>query len=107
MNAQVIKVGQDFHYAPAGRSTNDGPFSGEAFRKRILVPALKASDSVVVELDDTEGYGSSFLEEAFGGLVREGYSASQLHKMLDLRSDDDALLREIWEYVDEAAKSKA
>jgi hypothetical protein len=56
-----------------GRHISDGPFSGEQFRDRFLVPALtraaKTSDKVVVILDGTR-YLSSFLDEAFGGLVR-------------------------------------
>ncbi|WP_371734335.1 STAS-like domain-containing protein [Acidisphaera sp. S103] len=60
--------------APGGRFASDGPFSGEWFRETVLRPALSRAIShgtkVRVELDGTAGYGSSFLEEAFGGLIR-------------------------------------
>jgi hypothetical protein len=60
--------------SPGGRYISDGPFSGEWFRNEILGPAvataLESEDKVKVELDGTAGYGSSFLEEAFGGLIR-------------------------------------
>ena len=60
--------------APGGRYEKDGPHSGEWYRETVLRPALEqaigSGEELVVELDGTSGYGSSFLEEAFGGLVR-------------------------------------
>ena len=71
----VIRVADRCPY-PGGRYISDGPFSGEAFRDEILLPALLASiatgQRLQVVLDGVPGYGSSFLEEAFGGLVRSG-----------------------------------
>jgi hypothetical protein len=64
----------DYAPSPGGRYASDGDFSGEWFRDEILVPALTSaierSDVLTVELAGTSGYGSSFLEEAFGGLIR-------------------------------------
>lgn len=72
---------RDYAVAPGGRYRKDGPFSGEEFRDDILVPQLLAAadrnEDVVVELDGVAGYGSSFLEEVFGGLVRRGVMAQQ------------------------------
>lgn len=73
MNVKKIVIGTDFSDTPSGRYRDDGPFSGEIFRDDILVPALKANDRVEVDISGVEGYGSSFLEEVFGGLVRLGY----------------------------------
>jgi len=60
--------------SPGGRFKSDGPFSGEWFREEVLRPALataiQTGDKLTVELDGNSGYGSSFLEEAFGGLIR-------------------------------------
>lgn len=65
----------DYARSPGGRYISDGPHSGEWFRDEILAPALVAAardnDRVEVELDGTSGYGSSFLEECFGGLIRK------------------------------------
>jgi len=62
---------------PGGRFIADGPYSGEWFREEFLRPAvaeaLSQNDVVNVELDGAPGYGSSFLEESFGGLIRNGY----------------------------------
>lgn len=71
----AIKVA-DHARSPGGRFIKDGPFSGEWFRNKVLAPALREAidnqDVLEVELDGTSGYGSSFLEEAFGGLIRTG-----------------------------------
>ena len=99
----VLNVAKDFSPYPSGRYKRDGPHSGEVFRDDWLVPALQESQELVVELDDVEGYGSSFLEEAFGGLVRKGFStADVLKNQLKLTSSDDALIEEIRSYIDEA-----
>jgi hypothetical protein len=105
--AMRIRVSQDFSDVPAGRYRTDGPFSGEAFREDHLWPALRAHEQVTVDLDGTEGYGSSFLEEAFGGLVRKGYiSADELRKRLEIHSTDPTFIKEIFHYIDAASKSR-
>src|SRR3546814_7942352 len=71
----VIRVA-DHAPTPGGRFTRDGAYSGEWFRDEILRPmlgdAIASGERVSVVLDGTRGYGSSFLEEAFGGLIRTG-----------------------------------
>jgi hypothetical protein len=63
-----------------------GPFSGEEFREELLEPALKQAIEqkhvLTIILDGVSGYGSSFLEESFGGLVRSGFTSDQLRKHL-------------------------
>lgn len=99
----IIHVATDFSSVPAGRFRMDGPFSGEQFREEHLRPLLARGEKVIVDLDNVEGYGSSFLEEAFGGLVRYGYfTRSQLRNMLELRCDDQTYIDEIWSYINEA-----
>ena len=99
-----IRIAEDFSRAPAGRCRNDGPRSGEAFRQEHLAPALKEADKVIVYLDEVEGYGSSFLEEAFGGLVRvEGFTGEELRRSLILETDDGALEYEIRGYINRSS----
>ncbi|MCX7091895.1 MAG: STAS-like domain-containing protein [Methylobacter sp.] len=95
----IIDIGQDFSRYPAGRYKTDGPFSGEIFRAQFLVPVLDNNEHAIIELDGTAGYGSSFLEEAFGGLVRLGYSSAQIKTAVTLHSEDPSLLEEIEEYI--------
>lgn len=103
---EPISIARDFSRFPAGRYQTDGPYSGEHFRK-VLVERLRERGAVTVLLDGTMGYGSSFLEEAFGGLVRkENFSASELHRALKIESTDPSLTREIWSYIDKAKPSR-
>lgn len=100
---QTISVSRDFSEFAAGRTRDDGDFSGERFREDFLVPALKVEPKVCVKLDGAMGYGSSFLEEAFGGLVRlHGYTAAQLKQKLEIESWDKSYVTEVWEYVRDA-----
>jgi hypothetical protein len=97
----------DFSKCPAGRYRTDGAFSGQAFREDVLGPTLsKSSGRVVVHMDGTLGYGSTFLEEAFGGLVRDGFSTAELYRRLHVESSDSSLHTEIWGYIEAAAVSK-
>ena len=99
-----IKVAEDFSPTPAGRYLADGPFSGEAFRERLLKPSLARHGTVTVDLDGVRGYASSFLEEAFGGLVAEGgFSGPELHERLKIESKHPSYVYEIWRYIDDAA----
>ena len=74
MDDTVLSIANQFSRFPAGRYRSDGPYSGERFRDDFLLPALQAASKngthVVVELDGVLGYSSSFLEEVFGGVVR-------------------------------------
>ena len=100
MPARVINVARDFSRYPAGRYVDDGPYSGAAFRDGILIPALKAGEAIVVELDGVRGYGSSFLEEAFGGLVRNGFAAELIRQLISFQSADRSLVEEIEDYIE-------
>lgn len=101
---QVVVVAKDFSKYPAGRYKTDGPFSGEKFREEILLPLLEKGDEFSINLDGTRGYGSSFLEEAFGGLVRAGYSKDQINKVMHIKSSLKSYLIEIAEYINDADK---
>lgn len=97
-----ISVASDFSVYPGGRTPDDGPYSGEEFRDRLLAPHLKNGEQVSVFLDGTRGYGSSFLEEAFGGLVRNGFAKEELRRLLSFDSARPGLIKEIWNYIDDA-----
>lgn len=80
----VINVVRDFGDKPYGRyMDSNNKLSGERFRKEVLVPALREHRRVHVDLDGYNRYGRSFLDEAFGGLIRaEGFSWSDLNERL-------------------------
>jgi hypothetical protein len=98
-----ISVAKDFSPTPAGRYRTDGPYSGEIFRDEFLYPALTQNEQVEVDLDDALGYGSSFLEEAFGGLVRvKKMSPVDLRKKLKIKSTRKFYYERVWKYIKDA-----
>ena len=100
----TIKVAEEFSRYPAGRLAKDGPFSGELFRTKLLAPALKEGENekIIIDLDGTRGYGSSFLEEAFGGLVRQGFKKEDIKTKLEIRAKNTSLKTEILDYIEKA-----
>lgn len=92
MNSKTINVVKDFYPTPKGRYANDAPgcdkSSGEVFRQKILLNAIKEYDQVIVDLTGYNRYGRSFLDEAFGGLIsRDKLSKELLDKKLIIKHD--------------------
>lgn len=65
---KTLKIAE-FSDFPAGRSKEKDPYSGEQYREDILLPAVKEGE-VMIDFTDVYACLPSFLEEAFGGLVR-------------------------------------
>lgn len=102
---KIVNVARDFTRFPSGRYKKNGNTSGEAFREKYLEPAINAGEEVTVELDGTIGYGSSFLEEAFGGLVRAlNTPSAALKSKLHIVTADETLLEEVNSYIDDASR---
>lgn len=108
MSTHTISLSKDFSPSPAGRYPADGPYPGAVFRNNFLLPAIKSHDRVIVDMDGTEMAGSSFLEEAFGGLVREEHlRESVLREKLEVKSSRRSDSMRIWGYIhDEATRLK-
>ena len=108
---KTIVIAQDFSKFPSGRFRVDGEASGAAFRDDLLVDALNSSESVEVVFDGVPGFGSSFLEEAFGGLVREHHmDKAFLDEHLRLRTEDPDLadfVKLAERYIEQAAQAVA
>jgi hypothetical protein len=109
----AISVARDFSKAPGPRYKTEGKHSGEQFRSDILFPsldkAIREGRKLSVNLDGTFGFGTSFLEEVFGGLIRENkLTLSQINTHLTVVSDEEPeLLDEIRLYMAEAEKERA
>lgn len=104
----MINIASEFSRFPGGRYRTDGPHSGEEFRERFLTPALNRGEVVTVWLDDVAGLPASFLEEAFGGLVREGFTFEQISKHLKVLANSPRMQRYpelVWGYVRSASTS--
>lgn len=106
MSEFMIKVSQSFTKMPCVRNRDDGDFSGQEFREDVLVPALRDNQKVIVDLNGVLALGSSFLEEAFAGLVRvHGFTAAELHKRLEVRFALQSYIDDIWERIRTARRA--
>lgn len=102
----IVNIAKDFTRYPSGRYKKNGETSGEAFRERFLETPISNGEKVLVEFDGTIGYGSSFLDEAFGGLVRKlRIAPSVLNENLHLKSGDPSIEAEVRQYIEEAYKA--
>lgn len=103
-----ITIARDFSETPGPRSRDEGDFSGEEFLERILLPAYKQAVSedggVLIDLDGTEGYATSFLESTFGGLARTFPNEDILSRITFKSDDEPYLVDEIRNYVRDARK---
>jgi hypothetical protein len=95
--AQKIVIASDFSDAPGARDRRDGPKSGQEFYEDLLRPkfvaAREAGGVLLVDLDGTWGYASSFVSGSFGALARE-FGAEEVDKHLALKSGEDSILLE-------------
>ena len=101
-----ISVIRDFADTPGPRSREEGEHSGDQFLEEILLPkfeeAVRSSQALRVDLDGTEGYATSFLEAAFGGLARK-FGSDRVLKIIQFKSDDEPhLIDEVKKYILEA-----
>ncbi|MCM1177812.1 MAG: STAS-like domain-containing protein [Bacteroides sp.] len=91
INCNII----DFSQSPGPRYCTQGDDSGEKFYHEVLnnkfAEAYKTDSKLIVSLDGTDGYASSFLDEAFGNLVYD-FSATEVNKRLEIISLDE----DIW-----------
>jgi hypothetical protein len=98
-----ISVAKQFTTLPGGRYIRLGPNSGEEFRKNFLIPPLLEGKTVIVDLDGVRGYGSSFLEEAFGGTVRElGLTVEQALQRIKIETKMPSWRLDVDEYIHNA-----
>lgn len=101
---KTLNVASDFCKTPGGRYKTDGPYSGELFREKLIdLINDKSIDKIIVNFDGLETSGSSFLEEAFGGLIRQGISRETIKNKLFFECDDDlTIIPLINQYIEEA-----
>lgn len=87
---KTITIIKDFSKKPFGRYPKDGGDNcGEKFRNDCLLPALKHYHFVHVVLTGYNRYGRSFIDEAFGGLIRvNGFKLQDLLTRLSYEHAD-------------------
>lgn len=100
-----INIASDFSNTPGARYISDGDFSGQEFFEKILEPSFLEvkdnEDTLIVNLDNTDGYATSFLDEAFGGLARKYGKDIALTKIEFISHEEPYLIEEIKSYMDE------
>ncbi len=104
----LIVIAKDFSKTPGARYRDEGLYSGQEFREELLEPkfleAIEKKEKLKVNLDGGYGYPTSFLEEAFGGLVRI-YGLREVRETIELISEDEpSLIDEIMSYINGAKK---
>jgi hypothetical protein len=102
-------ISTEFTDTPGPRYRHEGDKSGQEFREDILLPMIRANEKILIDLDGVEGYGSSFLEEAFGGLVRENMiKGADVLRMFEFKSEEEpTYIEQIIGYVNDAIAGDA
>ena len=87
-----LVITEEFAQSPFGRYKStvlpkEQDSSGETFRTNLLAPklreAIENNDVLTVVLTGYNRYGRSFLDEAFGGLIREcGFTYDEIKQHL-------------------------
>lgn len=101
----TVKV-SDFSITPGARKKEEGKSSGEEFRDEFLKPyfekALAQNKQLVVNLDGTMGYGTSWLEEVFGGLTRRYDKDKVLKTLTFISKEQPKLIPYVKKYIENA-----
>lgn len=112
MESIKIKIATDFSYSPGPRYIKEGKHSGELFRQQLLSSkikeAIQSNKELIVDLDGTNGYGTSFLEESFGGLIRiDKIEYESIVKILKIISkEEDYLEEDVLSYMKDASEEQ-
>ena len=89
---KIIKVLTDFSETPGPRYIKQGPDSGELFYHQKLneafAEAVISDDQLQIDLDGTDGYMSSFLDEAIGNLVYD-FGEELVQRKLQITSNEE------------------
>jgi len=107
MEKKVLKIADvDSKYLYEGpRYKTLGPNSGEEFRLSTLLPwlrQLRTGEIGTVDFSGTKMYSPSFLEEAFGGAVRDGFGPQV--SLLVYENTDKFYEKKIKQYIKDATQ---
>lgn len=109
MDQKIKIIVRDFSETPGPREKVQGDFSAELFVESVLNPEFQKMDSdpdlkMEIDLDGTLGYGTSFLEEVFGGTARKK-GVDFVRDRIDVLSEEEPWLKdEIKSYVNDVEK---
>ena len=90
---EILTVAKDYSKYPGGRYLEDGVGNATDFRENHLVPMLEKNKPFLIDLNGVVAYPVSFIDEAFGGLVRmKRYTSEQLLKLIEFIPTNDNLV---------------
>lgn len=104
----IILFVKKFSITPGSRYKEEGKkaHSGEEFREDFLEPSFSAAEKnnvkLIVNLDGTIGYGTSWLEEVFGGLARKVGKDKVLNRIEFISEEEPYLVDDIKQYIKDA-----
>lgn len=103
---KTIKVATEFSIIPSGRQIGDGSATGKHFYE-ILVKAilgLDKNEKLIIDFDGVLTAGSSFLDEAFAGLIRNNIlSKKDFNEIIEITATEHPEIKEkITKYVKSA-----
>lgn len=89
MGRQIILKVKEFTEYPGPRYQHQGKKSGEEYYYEVLkkefTNAMQSDSTLVIDLDGTAGYASSFIDEAFGNLIYD-FDYSEITKRIEILS---------------------
>lgn len=95
--ALKIKISTDYSNKPYNR------IMGGNFRDSILIKKYAEAecnnDILEIDFDDCYGFGTSFLEEAFGGMVRKYHKHGMLKRIKFISTEDETIPDIIKRYI--------
>lgn len=105
---KTLNIAKEFSTTPGARYEHEGPYPGKDFRNKYLAPRLKecikTHEQLEITLDGTAGLGTSFLEESFGGLIREDKIQydDAIRTLKFISNENPEYINEINQYMKEA-----
>jgi hypothetical protein len=87
MDKIYFKISTDYTRTPGPRYEKEGPYSAELLLRTkldaLFREAMESNRVLSIDLDDTAGYATSFLEGIFGALARK-YTKSKVLKFIEI-----------------------
>jgi hypothetical protein len=100
-----LKISSDFSETPGARYYSDGQDSGQEFYERVFRHAFKEAlddkATLTIDLDGTEGYATSFLDEAFMRLSKEFGKKTVLSHIEIVSIEEPDWIEEIKSYIED------
>ena len=104
----ILSIPLEFSRIPGPRTRTEGPRSAEEFNEDIFFErvqnAINKKLKITVILDGSHGYGTSFLEQVFGGAARM-FGSNTILQLLEIVTEEEPYLKEdIISYIKDVAK---